>query len=161
MRFLARDETGSALVMALFFITGLALTAMTIVWVSVSEKQTAFNDFSHMRALYASDAGSEQAINWLRGQSIPPAVVSIDTQNGDHLVLKDEALKLEDDQKFELDIKQKLTAAGTPAARPRPGWDESWVDFDYIVDSYGFSVNESNTRVEVQAARLFRVDYAY
>lgn len=161
MKTLLRDERGSAMVMALVFITGLALTASVIVYIATAEKRVTLNQYSHARSFYASDAGSEQAINWLRVQPTPPGVVEVEPETLNRMVLSDHAATLSHDQEFELDIRQKLGASGNPEARPRPGWDESWRDFDYVIDSFGNSVNKSNSRIEVHAARLFRVDYAY
>jgi hypothetical protein len=162
MRDMFESERGSALVAALFFILALTLTATVVVWVTSSERRISFNDYAHVRALYASDAGSEQAINWLRFQALPPPVVEVNTTTKDRFVRKDaDQSTMHYDQDFRLDIKQKLNTLGGVQTRPRPGWDPSWVDFDYVIDSYGNSVSESNARVEVRAARLFHVDYAY
>src|SRR5262245_18079799 len=72
MRNLVRNDRGSALVTALFFITGLTAIATIIVFVTGAERKVAHNEYTHMRAFNSSDAGIERAINWLRFQVFPP-----------------------------------------------------------------------------------------
>ena len=160
MRSILRNEHGTALVAALFFITALSLTATVIVWVTGSERRVSFNEYSHVRSFYASDAGSEQAINWIRLQPVPPAVVEID--GTDQFVKREiNYTYMYSDHSYKVEVKHRIDAGGNIPLRPRPGWDNSWVDFEYVVDSFGASVTEANTRIEVQAARLYRLDYSY
>lgn len=162
MRSTLHNEHGTALVAALFFITALSLTATVIVWVTGSERRVSHNEYSHVRSFYASDAGSETAINWIRLQQVPPAVVEIDPQTSDQYVKRDNSYTyLYSDHSYKVEVKHRLDASGNLRLRPRPGWDNSWVDFEYVVDSFGSSVTEANTRIEVQAARLYRLDYSY
>jgi len=160
MRSLLRNEHGTALVATLFFITALSLTATVIVWVTGSERRVSHNEYSHVRSFYASDAGSEQAINWIRLQTVPPAVVEVD--GSDQFVKREsDYTYMYTDHSYKVEVKHRLDAGGNVRLRPRPGWDNSWVDFEYVVDSFGASVTEANTRIEVQAARLYRLDYSY
>ena len=160
MRSILRNEHGTALVAALFFITALSLTATVIVWVTGSERRVSHNEYSHVRSFYASDAGSEQAINWIRLQTVPPAVVEID--GTDQFVKREvDYTYMYSDHSYKVEVKHRVDAGGNITMRPRPGWDNSWVDFEYVVDSFGASVTEANTRIEVQAARLYRLDYSY
>ena len=162
MRSLLRNEHGTALVAALFFITALSLTATVIVWVTGTERRVSHNEYSHVRSFYASDAGSEQAINWIRLQQIPPAVVEVDPNTNDQYVKRETDYTYPlSDHSYKVEVKHRLDAGGNVRLRPRPGWDNSWVDFEYVVDSFGASVTEANTRIEVQAARLYRLDYSY
>ena len=159
MKALLTNERGTALVAALFFITALSLTATVIVWTTSSERRSSFNEFSHVRSFYSADAGTEQAINWLRLQPSPPAPVLDD---GTDLYVKVDSsyTYIEQHHKFRVDVKHKLEG-GQVKLRHRPGWDNSWMDFEYTVDSFGSGATQSDAQIEVQAARLFRIDYSY
>ncbi len=158
---LIRNERGSALVMAMFFILALSLTATIITWVASSERRTSHNEYAYTRAFYSSDAGSEAALNWIRMQQVPPAPVVVQGQN--LYVKKDSSyIYIQSDHKYRADVRQKVDPnTGRAIRRHRPGWDSSWMDFEYVVDSYGESASNSSTHIEVQAARLFRLDYSY
>lgn len=146
-RILANNE-GYAMVVALSFITGLALLATIIVAVATSEKKTSFNDFTYSRSFYSADAGGEAAINWLRLQTSPPIKDNVnnvfvptgfDTLTADH--------------------KYKHNVAYT-RKRPRAGWDfKQYKDFEYKVEADGSSVQQSEAEVELQVLRLFREGY--
>lgn len=144
-----RNDNGTALVAALFFITALAVTATVIVWVTGSERRVSFNEYSHARSFYASDAGAETAINWVRTRPIPPAI--IDTEENFVAVIN-EYVDVEDDHKFKYDVT-------FDRVRFRPGWSREYLDFDYTIDSRGSSVQQSNSRIEVRTSRLFRQGY--
>jgi hypothetical protein len=144
-----REEKGTALVAALFFITALAVTATVIVWVTGSERRVSFNEYTHSRSFYASDAGSERAINWVRTQDFAPPL--LDTESRQVFSLND-YIPLHDDHKFRYDIV-------FDRVRFRPGWTKEYLDFDYTIDSRGASVQESSTRLEVRVSRLFLQGY--
>jgi len=161
MRQLLQSNRGSALVAAMFFILALGFTGMIITWVTSSSRRVSHNEYAYARAFYSSDAGSEAALNWIRLQTIPPPTVLL--VNGDQFVMKDSTYSyIQSDHKYKADVKHKIDPnTGRVVRRHRPGWDSSWQDFEYIVDSYGESADKSSTRIEVQAARLFRLDYSY
>lgn len=160
MRTLLHNDRGSAMVMALFFITALAFTATIIVWVSSSGRRSAHNDYSHVRSFSASDAGSEWAINWIRLERTPPAIVEVDPVTLDQYVVRDTSFTyMAADESYRVEVKHSLGAGGIVQMRHRPGWDASWRDFEYILDSYGNSTTNSETRIEVRAARLYRISY--
>lgn len=144
-----REEKGTALVAALFFITALAVTATVIVWVTGSERRVSFNEYTHARSFYASDAGSERAINWVRTQQFAPPLLDTETQQV--LSIKD-YMVLHDDHKYRYDVI-------FDRVRFRPGWSKEYLDFDYTIDSRGTSVQESSTRLEVRVSRLFPQGY--
>ena len=144
-----RNDKGTALVAALFFITALAVTATVIVWVTGSERRVSFNEYSHARSFYASDAGAETAINWVRTRPIPPMIVDAEEN---FVATLDDYIDVEDDHKYKYDVKFERV-------RFRPGWSREYLDFDYTIDSKGSSVQESNTRIEVRTSRLFRQGY--
>ncbi len=144
-----RNENGSALVAALFFITALAVTATVIVWVTGSERRVSFNEYTHARSFYASDAGSETAINWVRTQPIPPAIIDAEEK---FVASLEDFEDIETDHKYKYDVKFERV-------RFRPGWSREYLDFDYTIDSNGSSVQESSSRIEVRTSRLFRQGY--
>lgn len=144
-----RNEKGTALVAALFFITALAVTATVIVWVTGSERRVSFNEYSHARSFYASDAGAETAINWVRTRQMPPSIVDPDNN---FVVTLNDYVDVEDDHKYKYDVI-------FDRVRFRPGWSREYLDFDYTIDSRGSSVQHASTRIEVRASRLFRQGY--
>jgi Tfp pilus assembly protein PilX len=144
-----RNDKGTALVATLFFITALAITATIIVWVTGSERRVSHNEYTHTRSFYASDAGSETAINWIRTRQMPPAI--IDSQER-FVTNQDEYTYINSDHKYQFDVR-------FDRVRFRPGWSREYLDFDYTIDSRGASVQESSTRIEVRASRLFRQGY--
>lgn len=159
MRTLLHNERGNALVIALFFITALSLTATIIVWVTTSGRRSSQNDYSHVRSFYASDAGSEWAINWIRLERTPPPVVELDPVTLDQYVVRDTSFTyLAADESYRVEVKHSLVG-GVVQMRHRPGWDASWRDFGYVLDSYGNSTTNSETRIEVRADRLYRISY--
>jgi Tfp pilus assembly protein PilX len=148
MKTLIRNDRGYAMVVALSFIAGLTLLAVIIITVSISEKRTAFNEYSHSRSFYAADAGGEAAINWLRIQNSPPNL--LDAQK--HVFVPTGYDTLTDDHKYRFDvtyIKKKT----------RVGWSHDYKDFEYTIDADGTSVKESESEVEVQVRRLFKEGY--
>ena len=163
MRTLLRDEKGTALVVALFFITALSLTATVIVWVTSSERRVTVNEFSHIRSFYASDAGAEESMNFITLLDFPPIPVS---SAGDFYIKNDSTqTEMYSDHKYQTDVKHKLDSSGNliPARPSRGrGYDASvWQEIVYIVDSTGSSAAESETQIEVHAARLFRASQTY
>ena len=144
-----RNERGSALVATLFFITALAITATVIVWVTGSERRVSHNEYTHARAFYASDAGSETAINWIRTQQIPPAIIDPEEKFVEN---QDDFTEMYGDHKYKYDVR-------FDRVRFRPGWSREYLDFDYTIDSNGASVQQSSTRIEVRTSRLFRQGY--
>lgn len=144
-----RNDRGTALVATLFFITALAVTATVIVWVTGSERRVSHNEYTHTRAFYSSDAGSETAINWIRTRQIPPAIIDMQEK---YVASQDDYTVLHNDHKYKFDVR-------FDRVRFRPGWSREYLDFDYTIDSRGASVQESSTRIEVRTSRLFRQGY--
>jgi len=146
------NDRGSALVVALLFILGLTLTAAIVVRIAGGEKHVAFNDYTHTRAFYSSDAGGEEAINWIRTRRVAPtpdAQSKVRNQGSyTDLVVAGST----EENKY----KNSITYDGR---RYRPGWSREYVDYDYTITSDGASVQQSSTVVEVQASRLFRQGY--
>ncbi|MDH3198978.1 MAG: hypothetical protein OEO21_12145 [Candidatus Krumholzibacteria bacterium] len=155
MKTLIKNDKGTALVAALFFITALSLTATVIVWVTSSERRVSHNEYSHVRSFFSSDAGSETALNWLRRLQMAPVAV---LEDGEQWVNRQaDYTAMYEDHQYRFDVKHKLDAGGSMTLRYRPGWSTDWRDLEYVVDSFGTSATDTESRIEVQAARLFQL----
>lgn len=148
MRSILTNDKGIAMVVALSVITGLALLGVIVIAVATSEKRTAFNEYTHTRSFYAADAGGEMAVNWLRIQSTPPNM--LDTQK--HVYVPTGYDSLSNDHLYKYDITYVRK-------RLRPGWSLEYKDFEYLIQSDGASVAESETSIELQTRRLFKEGY--
>jgi Tfp pilus assembly protein PilX len=152
MKNLIRNETGSALVTTLFFLLGLAVTGAIIAGIASSEKRVTYNEYTHTRALHSSDAGSEEAINWVRNITGPSAVIVapatkvLDQQNFSDLTAQ---YATGENNQYRYDV----TYDGRDY---RPGWPPEYKDYRFTIDSEGASSQESEAVLEVQADRLLR-----
>ncbi len=149
-----RDERGTAMVTTLFFIIGLTVAAAVIAMVTTSEKRVAHNEYKHSRSFYSSDAGSESAINWLRLRTSPPTIVDAGTRA---VVKQNQYTDITlanhtETNKFKYDTIYDR-------ARYRPGFSKEYRDLDYTINATGASVSGSSALVEVQASRLFKLEY--
>jgi len=144
-----RNDQGTALVATLFFITALAITATIIVWVTGSERRVSHNEYTHTRSFYASDAGSETAINWIRTRQIPPPIIDATEK---FVANENDYTYISSDHSYQFDVR-------FDRVRFRPGWSREYLDFDYTIDSRGASVQQSSSRIEVRTSRLFRQGY--
>lgn len=147
-----RNDRGSALVTALFFITGLTVAAAVIAMVATSEKRIAQNEYTHTRSFNSSDAGSEEAINWIRLRTSPPGIINGKKVRDlvDYTTMDSNGITEENKYKYGIDFDR---------VRFRPGWSREYRDFDYTIDAEGASAQESSAMLEVQASRLFRQGY--
>lgn len=153
---LLRNDRGSALVTALFFITGLTAIATIIVFVTGSERRVAHNEYTHQRAFNASDAGSEEAINLIRTMPDTPEVnpgSKVVDQNS-YSSLYDPNAANQEQNSYQYDV--EFVDVG-----PAAGWDiNMFANFDFTIEAQGASsANESSSQLEVQATRLFQVGY--
>lgn len=144
-----RSDRGSALVTALFFITGLTVAAAVIAMVATSEKRIAHNEYTHTRSFNNSDAGTEEAINWLVLRNTPPVFVAADSTVRDMGETNLYSSGNYEENKYEYDVK-------FDNMHFRPGWPREYIDYDYTIDAEGASAKESSASLEVQASRLFR-----
>jgi len=142
------NNKGSALVVSLLMITGLAVIAGIIVVIAATEKQSTFNENAHARAFYSADAGGEAAINWIRIQNSPPGFV--DASNNVYIAGGYQYLTSDHKYKFDIQFTGK---------RLRPGWSHEYKDFDYTIDADGESVQESRSALEIRSTRLFKEGY--
>jgi hypothetical protein len=150
-----RNERGGAMVTALFFILGLTVMAAIITSIASSEKRVAHNEYTHVRAFNSSDAGSENAINWIRNLPEAPDAANVGVKvidQGTYTDLEDPNAAHPESNKYQYDIE-------FDGMRHRPGWSPEYVDFDYTIDSEGASSKESSANIEVQASRLFNLEY--
>ncbi len=149
---LVRNDRGSALVTALFFITGLTAIATIIVFVTGAERKVAHNEYTHMRAFNSSDAGTEEAINWLRFQAFPP---DEDPNNQNKVLDLDDFKALYAPNTSNQETNQYLYDITYSGMRWNPEYGTDWVDYNYTIDAQGASAQESSTNIQVQASRLF------
>jgi len=150
MSAMIRNDRGSALVTALFFITGLTVAAAVIAMVATSEKRIAHNEYTHTRSFNNSDAGTEEAINWLVLCDRPPIFVAADSTVRELATFADlYSSGNYEENKYKYDVK-------FDNMHFRPGWPREYIDYDYTIDAEGASAKESSASLEVQASRLFR-----
>jgi hypothetical protein len=148
MKHTLKDNKGVAMITALAIITCLALLAVVIVSVSILEKKTTFNEYTTMRSFNSADAGTEAAVNWLRIQGYPPALLDADK----HVYIPSDYSALSDDHKYQFEITYDRK-------RIRPGWSIHYKDFEYDVVALGESVQESESEIALHARRLFKEGY--
>jgi len=144
----AANERGSAMVLAIGVMAVLAILAMVIVAVVVSEKKTALADFSGTRSFYSADAASEAGVNWLRNQAIPPQI--IDASNNVYLAPGFTALSANNQYKYDIQYVSK---------RNRPGWSVEYKDYTYNVTATGGSAQSSQSAISLGVTRLYREGY--
>lgn len=142
------NERGSAMVMALGALAVLAVIAVVVISIVISEKRTAFSDYTGSRSFYSADAASEAGIHWIRHQYTPPALV--DTAGHVHVTNTYTAIGPENGYKFDVEYIRK---------RYRPGWSVEYKDYEYHVDASGMSAQKSEAAIEVRATRLYREGY--
>jgi Tfp pilus assembly protein PilX len=148
-----RNERGSALVTALFFIIGLTVTAAIIAMVATSEKRVTHNEYTHVRSFYSSDAGGEEAINWIR-TSDPFAIygapgTQVNTV-GSFKPLTTSGTTESNEYKYDIQSDGRSLA---------PGWSHEYNYLLCTIDSEGRSAQHSDTQIEVQTSRLVRIGY--
>jgi hypothetical protein len=148
MHSLMKDERGNAMVIALAFITILALLAAVVANVATSEKKTTFNETMHAQAFYSADAGGEAAINWIRFQARPP--LQLDNEGTVFAPAGYSRLQDKDQYKYGVQYEGKQF---------RPGWSHEYKDFRYEVESDGASAARSAAEIEVNVLRLYREGY--
>ena len=141
-------ERGSAMVLTLAVVAGLALLAMIVVSIATSAKWTEFSEYTHSRAFYSADAAGEAAINWIRFQPSPPSI--LDAQNRVFVAGGMTALSANHNYQFDVQFVRK---------RFRPGWSLEYKDYEYLIDADGASAQSSEAAIEVRVTRLFREGY--
>jgi hypothetical protein len=148
MRKVISNDSGYAMVIALSFLTVLALLAVIVISVATSEKKTAFNEGTQARAFYSADGGGEVSINWLRIQNSPPSMID----GVRHVFVAGGYQPLAANDQYDNNVTYIRK-------RLRPGWDIAYKDFEYTIDSEGSSIAHSQAEVELRALRLFKEGY--
>lgn len=148
MNNILKDDKGVAMVVMLVFITCLALLAVIIVSVSISEKKTTHNEYTTMRSFNSADAGAEAAVNWLRLRPFPPDMIDSDK----HVFVPAGYTQLSDDHRYQFDVTYDRK-------RIRPGWGTQYKDFEYDIVGMGESSQNSESEVALHAKRLFKEGY--
>jgi hypothetical protein len=141
-------ERGSALVMVLGALTVLALIAILIVGVVISEKKTSFSSYTGARSFYSADAASEAGVNWLQHQYSPAAI--LDSVSHVYVGGSYTAIDAQSGYKFDVSYIRK---------RYRPGWSVEYKDYEYKVDASGQSSPQAAAAIELHATRLYREGY--
>jgi Tfp pilus assembly protein PilX len=144
-----RNGKGSALVTTLFFLLGLAVTGAIIAGVASSERRVTHNEYSHTRAVNASDAGSEVGISWIRTLNEIPLdpdgtkVFEVTTQTAIYAThVPNENNSYTYDITFDQPV-QKL------------GWSQDIIFGQFTVDAQGTTTQDNTAEIEVQADRMF------
>jgi Tfp pilus assembly protein PilX len=142
------SERGSAMVLALGVLTVLALLAVIVLAVVSTNKRTESSDYANNRSFYSADAATEAGVHWLHGQGSPPATV--DTLN--HVSVATTYTTLASDHQYRFNVRYATK-------KFRPGWSVEYKDYQYVVEATGASAQQSQSAVNVNAARLFREGY--
>jgi Tfp pilus assembly protein PilX len=148
MKEFMKDERGSALLLSIGVLVILAVIAVVIVSIAVSEKKAQFSTFTQSRAFYSADAAGEAGINWIRIQPGPPSIV--DAAN--HVFVAGSYIPLSTDHSYKYDVT-------FVRKHFRPGWSLEYKDFEYLIDADGTSVQQSQAGIAVNATRLFKEGY--
>jgi Tfp pilus assembly protein PilX len=152
---LVRNDRGGALVTALFFITGLTAIATIIVFVTGSERRVAHNEYTHTRAFNASDAGAEEAINFIRVMADAPM-----DNPGTKILDQTGFTTLYDPSAYTTELNQYMYDVSFDAMTNAPGWNANeFANFDFTIEAEGASAKESSSIIEVEASRLFPTGY--
>jgi hypothetical protein len=136
------------MVLALGVLAVLAVLAMIVAAMVVSEKKSAFFDYSGARSFYSADAATEAGVNWLRANTTPPPV--LDASQNVRVANTFTDLGANHSYKFNVQYVRK---------RPRPGWSLEYKDYEYDVAATGASVKATESAVDVAATRLYREGY--
>ena len=142
------NERGAAMVLVLGVLATLAVLALVVMGVTVSEKRTQFTEYANNRSFYSADAAGEAGVAWIRVQPSPPSIV--DAQN--HVSVSAAYTNLSPDHRYKYDVK-------FVRKRFRPGWSTEYKDYEYVVEANGASVQQAQAAVELGASRLFREGY--
>jgi len=141
-------ERGSAMVMALGVLAVLAILAFVVMGVVVTEKRTAFSEYTHSRTFHTADAASEGGVNWIRHQAQPPDLV--DTLS--HVYVQDTLTTLHQQSRYEFDVL-------FVRKRHRPGWTVDYKDYEFLINASATGAQQSQAAVDVGAMRLYREGY--
>ena len=136
------------MVLVLGVLAALAVLAMVVMTIVTSEKRTQFTEYSNNRAFYSADAAGEAGVAWIRRQGSPPALVD----SLSHVSVAGAYTALSNDHMFQYDVRYVRK-------RFRPGWSVEYKDYEYMVEARGASAQQTESAIELGAARLYREGY--
>ena len=142
------NERGAAMVLAMGVLAVLAVLAMVVLAIVVTEKRTSYAEYSNDRSCYSADAAGEAGLAWIRRQASPPALV--DSLN--HVNLATGYTTLSSDHLYKYDVR-------FVQQRYRAGWSVDYMDYEYLVEAKGQSVQQSESAVDLGAMRVYREGY--
>jgi hypothetical protein len=142
------SRDGFAMVTTLLVVLILSVLAVGVAWIAGSEKKTSFAEGVHVRSVYAADAGSEAAINFIRLSEVPPAIFDF-SDNTVHIV---GSTSLEGSSSYEYAVR-------FGSKSPKPGWGTEYLDFDYMVTARGTASRLGQSGVQLVASRLYKEGY--
>lgn len=142
------SESGSAMVVALGSLAVLAVIAIVVIVLAVSEKRTAYSDYTGTRSFYSADAASEAGVNWVQHQYSPASIV--DTSS--HVFVSNTYVANGPSNGYKFDVSYVRK-------RYRPGWSTEYKDYEYKIDASGRSASSAAAAIEVHATRLYREGY--
>ena len=143
----AHQERGFAMVFAIGALLVLAVLALAIVAIVVTEKRNESAEYAHDRAFYSADAAGEAGVNWLRSQKSPAATV--DSLSNVRVAQPDTLTK---DHLYQYSVRYVTR-------RFRPGFSVEYKDYVYVVAASGTSAQQSQAALEVNATRLYKEGY--
>jgi hypothetical protein len=154
MNGIMRNEKGSALVTTLFFLLGLAVTGAIIAGVASSERRVTHNEYSHTRAVNASDAGGEVGISWIfeRDMWKPPleapgtTLLDVTTPTP---ITSAHALGENNEYTYDVELDDVTRKAG---------WAKEVLWGQYTVTAQGATTQDNTAIIEVEADRMFLVN---
>ncbi len=142
------NRDGFAMVTALLVVLVLSVLAVGATWLAASEKKTSVAEASHMRSVFAADAGGEAGINFVRTSDDPPLVLDWSTMSVQTLG----ETALDGSQAYGYDIQYVRW-------RAKPGWGREYRDFDYRVAAIGDAGTQGQSGVSVLASRVYKTGY--
>lgn len=141
------NREGFALVTTLLIILVLSVLAVGIAWLASSEKKTSFAESVHVSSVFSADAGGEAGINFIRMAAAPPSYAG-----ADKVVNVQGTTAIEGTQTYNYDARML-------GRTPRIGWEGSYADFDYAIESHGTASTNGEATIQLVASRLFKLGY--
>jgi Tfp pilus assembly protein PilX len=142
------NERGAAMVLVLGVLAALAVLALVVMRLVMSEKRTQFTDYANNRSFYSADAAGEAGVAWIRQQPSPPSLV--DSLN--HVSVSNAYTTLSANHLYKYNVQ-------FVRKKYRPGWSLEYKDFEYLVEASGASTQQAESAVELGAMKMFKEGY--